>query len=659
MVEPLSSRQVDIEIALVGDQIEVTVRRGGDLPELAYVLELGFAELDALAKRMSSKAGDGRLTTFPRALSTTLWHMLYPATLHNVRKWESQPVLLRLKLGDPALYPIPWELAFVFDDDVTVQVIDADDAPVSRSVVEEPVAVRTPPGSRAGELPRDRSSMVQPLAGLERLESQVDVAMDFSEPPPALPATRGTLYPNLTSTPADAIEPDQIVTFVLRLDPTGPLELAPFAVDFPRDTPAVALRATVSSTSFSRPEGEPWEQTFTVDRRLATTPTEWAFRAKALGDLPAYALTVSFDVGDTPAGAYELRLRRKGAPALLGGPPSGLVRISRTSSGAALVLKITAEGTQYRMRILRRGEMVADAPWSMSTEGFFTRLETANGLPDIMRFGFALYTSLPSEVTDVLDDPALEGLPLLITSSAPVAPFELLRLRPAKLGPYLGVDRPVLRWTDKPSMPDLGTLKVTGAACIRPEYPSPDQLPSAALEQTELMARFPGLTVEHVAMLAQLDALLQKPAIQLLHFAGHADGNPAKLTLQDAKVEPAYFDPGTPLMNGGPFLFLNGCRAATGRTQVPEFQANMLKMLLVANCAGAVAPLTKVESEAARTAARTFYEAVAGGETVGAAVQAVRRLAFVEGAGPKNVASYLSYLAFAPPLLRLSFGAAP
>lgn len=476
--------------------------------------------------------------------------------------------------------------------------------------------------------------------------------------PPA--AARGELYPNVTSTPADEIEPDQIVTFVLRLDPIGPSDLSPLAVDFPRRAPKVGLRAILSSTSFLRPEGEPWEQTFTVDRRLATRPAEWEVRAKALGDQPSYALTISFDVGDTPAGAYEVRLRRKGAPELPGGRPSGgLVRIPRSSSGAGLVLKITAEGTQYRMRMLRRGEMVADAPWPMSTEGFFTKLETANGPQDLWRFGAALYASLPAEVTDALDDPALEGLPLLIASSVPVAPFELLRLRPRANGPYLGIDRPVLRWTDKPPMPDLSILAVTGAACIRPEYPPPDHLPSAAQEENELRARFPRLSIEHVAMLAQLDALLQKPAVQLIHFAGHADGNPAKLTLQDAKVEPAYFDPGTPLMNGGPFLFLNGCRAATGRTHVPEFQANMLKMLLVANCTGAVAPLTKVESEAALVAACTFYyEVAARGKTVGEAVQAVRGLAFAEGVAPKHIASYLSYLAFAPPRLRLFFSAA-
>src|SRR5262249_5282003 len=162
------------------------------------------------------------------------------------------------------------------------------------------------------------------------------------------------------------------------------------------------------------------------------------------------------------------------------------------------------------------------------------------------------YASLPAEVTDVLDDSSLEGLPLLIASSVPVAPFELLRLRPRENGPYLGLDRSVLRWTDKPPMPDLSTLQVTGAAGLRPEYPPPDALRSAALEESELTARFPGLTFEHVAMLAELDALLQKPSIQLIHFAGHADGNPAKLALADAKVEPTHFDPGTPLMNGGP-----------------------------------------------------------------------------------------------------------
>jgi hypothetical protein len=50
----------------------------------------------------------------------------------------------------------------------------------------------------------------------------------------------------------------------------------------------------------------------------------------------------------------------------------------RTSSGAGHVLKISAEGPQFRLRLLRGEELLADALWSMSTDGFFTKLEAAN-----------------------------------------------------------------------------------------------------------------------------------------------------------------------------------------------------------------------------------------------------------------------------------------
>jgi hypothetical protein len=474
---------------------------------------------------------------------------------------------------------------------------------------------------------------------------------------PSSRAARGELYPSVRPA-VDDVEPDQVVTFVVRLDPTGPRGLSPLALDFPESAETVTVLATVSSSSFARPEGEQWEQRFVVDRRLVTTPAAWELRAKAFGDRPSYELTVSFDVADAPAGAYEVRLRRKGAPNLPGGRPAGgLVLIPRDASGARLVLKVSAEGPHYRLRLLQSGADMLDAPvlWSTTTDAFFTKLEAARSLADIKALGWALHVALPGEVTSILEDPALDGLPLLIASGAPVAPFELLRLRPRQNGPLLGVDRPVLRWTDDPPMPDLEVVSVTRAACIRPDYPPPDQLPSAAQEENDLAALFPALPLAHVALLAELDALLQDPSVQWIHFAGHADGNPARLSLQDAKVEPSYFDPGTPLMNTGPFLFLNGCRAAAGRTQVPEFQANMLKMLLAANCAGAVAPLTKVESAGARTAARTFYAAVGEGRSVGEAVRQVRELALARDADPKNVASYLSYLAFAPPRLCVLF----
>lgn len=672
MAEAPELRIFDVTISRIGDRLRVVARRSGELSKLTYEPELPFAEVEALAKLrrevMSNRAARGSVPVALAQSEERIRRALLGDLLLNLSRAPGVHYIeLRLHVEVTELYLMDWDDDLWAPSGVLHVAVESPSSWMETftdlaSLTEVRGMFRSGGPAALGrpihDLPRS-GSILDGRARSFGIPANSD-STEGSSPAEPLPEVRGTLYPSITTKPADEIEPNQVVTFVLRLEPTGPSKLSPLAVKFPANWPSVSLRATVSSASFLRPSRESWTQTFEVNRRLTTTPTEWEFLARAFGDQPFYSLTVSFDVGNFPAGAYELRLRRKGAPALSGAPSGGIVSIPRSLRSASLqVLTITAEGPQLRLRLLRGSRELVDGLWSMSTEGFFTKLEAANNLQDIWRFGAALYASLPAELTDFLDSPIFSGSPLLITSSVPIAPFELLRLRPRENGPYLGLDRPVLRWTDKPPMPDLAKLCITGLACIRPEYDLHEALPSAAVEERELTARFAHLPVDRVATLAEFESLLQKASIQLIHFAGHADGNPARLSLQDGKIEPTYFDPGTPLMNAGPFLFLNGCRAATGRTQVPEFQANMMKLLLAANCTGAVAPLTKVESEAARIAANTFYEAVASGKKVGEAVQAVRALALTKDIAPKHAVSYLSYLAFASPSLQLSFDATP
>jgi hypothetical protein len=708
---------IEVTIGRAGDGLRVTACRDDVVAWNPHLASVTGAELEAFARAVRLAAARGQPIGAAWAEGVVLQRELFGERLrYLVGTAPGRPVILRLRLADPELHRIPWEaLPWGPDgeassgflgasrDHALVRVADAetpdlaDPAAAVEAGLDLPARLALALANSGGE-PRavdaalftpptyvrldERGHVVAPAArGLRDVNHErhpgergswllpdppdgrsllvePGAARSIASPSTDLEAARGALYPRVTSAPPGAIEPEQVVTFTLRLTPLGGGGLAPVGVDFLEGAATTALRAVVSSSAFARPEGEPWEQTFTVDRGLATAPVEWAFRARALGDRPAYALTIVFDVGGTPAGAYELRLRRRGAPEIAGA--GGLVRIPAARSGAALVLAITVEGQGYRLRARRGAETVADAPWPMGTDPFFSELESAVGLAAIRELGYALYVSLPAEVTAAIDDPALDGLPILITSSVPAAPFEILRVRPDQNGPLLGVDRPVLRWTDKPPLPDADALRITGAACIRPEYPPPDDLPSAAEEERDLASfglRYAGLAVERVALLAELDALMEKSSVQLLHFAGHAGGSPARLSLQDATVRPGHFDPGTPLMRARPFLFLNGCQAAVGRPLVPEFQADMVKMLLVARCTGALAPLNRVQSAAALAAERTFYAAAAAGQTVGEAAQAVRRLAFAPGTEGKSVGSYLSYLAFASPQLRLAFGA--
>lgn len=470
-----------------------------------------------------------------------------------------------------------------------------------------------------------------------------------------LPRRSATLFARIESSLNAGIEPGQEVAFCVSFTPSAaPGVSAPLLVEHPEGRDSVMLHASVSSDSFVPPPGESWSKSFAVPRSLAVSPNQWVFRAVAAGDRPAYSLTVTFLASGFMAGALAFSIERKGST---NRPVTGLpapLSISMRPGGARLTLRIAQEGRSFRMIMVEDGkEWDEPVPWAMSTDSYFSSLEAAAGYDALRDIGYGLWVDLPAAVRRFLDRPEAAGLPLLIVSNTPVAPFEILTLNPSEEGPLMGIDRPVTRWVDDLEMPETDTLLVDDAACIRPDYPPPDNLPSAAEEERELGELLPSM--RRVRRINELESLLNEPGVRLVHFAGHADGNPAKLMLEDGSVSPAKFSPSKDLLRRGrPLLFLNGCRAATGRALTPSQQANMLKMLLTSRCTAAVAPLIRVQSAAALVAAQVFYKAVAGGKSVGEAVKGVRGLAAAGGMKEGFAASYLSYLAYAPPDLRVS-----
>jgi CHAT domain-containing protein len=204
-------------------------------------------------------------------------------------------------------------------------------------------------------------------------------------------------------------------------------------------------------------------------------------------------------------------------------------------------------------------------------------------------------------------------------------------------------------------MPAVTDLNIGQVACIRPQYgTSGDELPSAEEEEKDLQQRFPN-RFHVIRRSSELGDLLQNGQVRILHFAGHADGNPAHLVLEDDKVSPARFHPSYPLLRiGRPLFFLNGCRTGKSWSNAPAFLANSVKVLLTSGCSAIVAPMIKVESPAARKAAKVFYDAVAN-ETIVEAVRQVRCLALDRSTPEEDKATYLSYLVFAPPTLKLKF----
>lgn len=243
-------------------------------------------------------------------------------------------------------------------------------------------------------------------------------------------------------------------------------------------------------------------------------------------------------------------------------------------------------------------------------------------------------------ITGLLDRNDLEGITTLIISDQRVAPFEAMKLRRKQNGPLLGADRPVVRWISKATMADAPSGGKI--ACIRPNYSGKSVLPSAKQEEDDLQQRYPGMTVARTT--AEFSELLKRTDVAMVHYAGHARGNPPNLILEDAPVSAMKFSSSSELMNTAhPVIFANGCRAGQAQTGVPAMQANFAKIVLKSGASGFIAPMIEVDSPAAYECEKVFYNALKT-DTVAEAVRKVR--ARTNTCHETQKATCMSYAAF-------------
>jgi hypothetical protein len=464
------------------------------------------------------------------------------------------------------------------------------------------------------------------------------------------------VYPHVECASGRYVDPGQTIEFSVSIDKTpqpGPLAVG-FNVIFPDGADTLDLVAEVSSTEFAPIAGSAWLQTFTLNRQLDSTPLCWNFKALAAGDRPRYSLAIRFGAGAQTVGTVQVVLVRKGldladmvdAPFLpLPSQWGGNLRISVTRQGQDL----------YSFSCFTKDRLsCAPEAATFSGDTYFDLLENTTTLRDLQDLGAGLRGNLPESVAEFLSTIRDDATPVEIAGDGRVAPFEIVCTNPTDTRSFLGVRCPVMRWVGsrKPPAASLN-VAVTGVACIRPEYKT-DPLPSAKDEEAALATLF-GKSLERMATPAELDNLLERTDVRLIHFAGHADGNPAQLSLQGGAVPAMRFAPDRPLVaQGRPFFFINGCRAGTGRADVPTVLGDFAKTLLRNGFVGVIAPTIKVQSVAALEVTRAFYEA-AGDASVGEALRRARALVLREGVQDGLAASYVSYIACGPPSLALKF----
>jgi hypothetical protein len=494
----------------------------------------------------------------------------------------------------------------------------------------------------------------QPLGPVVRLDD-----MMFGVSPDDAPAMDLTLHATLGAVGREMIEPGEKVAFLLSLRLDAPLAdpgpagaFGVFGVHFDQGIETRRLFVTVEAQDFLRPEGERWEKAFTLRRDgLSEASMSLSFVAQAVGDRSVYGLAVHLVVDGAPAGRLDVQLARRGAGTLTRANARATLACPGGAAGADLVVSILQEGESVVVKWSAGQDEPGRWPLHFDTTQHFNALgnKSYQQRRPLHEYCRKLASDMDRDLFAALKKQAAAGSTVLVMSQTPMLPFELVPL--GRNDPFLGTQCAIARWVNRRDVPmqAAGSLKIARVACIRPEYPAARALPSAMDEENDLRAWARELV--HVGDRAELAALLDRTDVDLLHFAGHAEDNPPGMAFSSKeRIDPSEFWD-TPLAKRRPFFFVNGCRAGMSHAGLPPSLGGMIESLLSYDFAGVVAPFISVDSGAARTAARAFYEAVRAGRSVAQAVQAIHACAESD---PDQAATYLSYLAYVPPGLRLT-----
>ncbi|TQS46442.1 CHAT domain-containing protein [Cryptosporangium phraense] len=240
---------------------------------------------------------------------------------------------------------------------------------------------------------------------------------------------------------------------------------------------------------------------------------------------------------------------------------------------------------------------------------------------------------------------------VLLASWEPHIPWELA-IVDAPWNPdrpdVLGAQSVLGRWTYSehqrtpapPSRLDLSAMAVVGG-----RYDGRLRLPQAEAESAGLVTRYAAVPVEALAQ-PILQALAGRPRVDVLHVALHGqfdvNGSQDGLLMQDR----TWLSPVSVRGVGRSpirLTFLNACQVGQGQQALGE-PAGLAAALIGLGAGAVVAPLWKVDDDAARTVAEGFYPAVWSGESPAEYLYRTR------GTGGPTV---LAYVYFGHPRLRV------
>jgi CHAT domain len=258
------------------------------------------------------------------------------------------------------------------------------------------------------------------------------------------------------------------------------------------------------------------------------------------------------------------------------------------------------------------------------------------------------------------------GLSWMIVSEEPWIPWELIKPYDASVAgevlddDFLAVRFKLTRWLAGKNTP-AREIALRSFAALRTA-----ELPAAKSEKRlleDLKESSPGLAGEAPAFdsTGELLRYLETHDTQLLHFTGHGTHEASQpqesgIPLPDGSV----FRPGDlegPVIGrvrrNQPLIFLNTCWAGQQGWSLTGLGGWAPCWVGVCGCGAFVAPMWPVRDQVALSFARSFYEALAGGASLGEAAWKARNQIYQERSGDPSV---LAYVVYGHPHTRVKFG---
>jgi AraC-like DNA-binding protein len=255
-----------------------------------------------------------------------------------------------------------------------------------------------------------------------------------------------------------------------------------------------------------------------------------------------------------------------------------------------------------------------------------------------------------------------------IVSDEPWIPWELIKPYDDSIpndildDDFLCLQFDFTRWLAHPAPTPLPEIRVRRLACIQ----TATDLPGADKEKAffaEFARLQPGVQDVGSAPLSssEAEAFLEAGGVDLLHFAGHgyfesSRPNESALPFPDgSKLRPTDLQGSlaTQLGEDRPLVFLNACSAGQQGSSLTQIGGWADRWVRVCRCGAFIAPLWPVPDSLAFEFAKTFYNALASGQTFGQAGRVART--HVRRLAPANPC-WLAYSIYADANGRLALG---